>query len=168
MNQEKIGKFIATLRKEKNMTQQELATKIGVTDRAISNWETGRRLPDYSLLKNISDTLDISINDLLAGEKIKEKDLVKKTDENINNLTELINLKPMKYGIIGMCIFFMILILISTFKNVSPAPLVSMMCAYNSVTFFSKYKFDKDEANIVTGILFGLAMILNTIAFILK
>ena len=49
VNQEKIGKFIANLRKEKNMTQQELANKISVTDRAISNWENGRRLPDYSL-----------------------------------------------------------------------------------------------------------------------
>ena len=51
MNQEVIGKFIAECRKEKNMTQQELADKLGVTDRAISHWENGRRLPDYSLLK---------------------------------------------------------------------------------------------------------------------
>ncbi|MBQ1679312.1 MAG: helix-turn-helix transcriptional regulator, partial [Oscillospiraceae bacterium] len=48
MNQEVIGKFIAECRKEKNLTQQELADKLGVTDRAISHWENGRRLPDYS------------------------------------------------------------------------------------------------------------------------
>ena len=53
MNQEKIGKFIAELRKENNMTQQELADKLMVTDRAVSNWENGRRLPDYSLLKEL-------------------------------------------------------------------------------------------------------------------
>ena len=69
MNQEKIGKFIAELRKEKNMTQQDLATKLNVTDRAISNWENGRRLPDYSLIKNLCDELGITINELLSGEK---------------------------------------------------------------------------------------------------
>ena len=54
MNQEIIGKFIAKCRKEKNMTQQELADKLGVTDRAVSHWENGRRLPDYSLVKEIT------------------------------------------------------------------------------------------------------------------
>ena len=57
MNQEIIGKFIANLRKEKNMTQQELADKLGVTDRAVSNWENGRRLPDYSLLNDLCNIL---------------------------------------------------------------------------------------------------------------
>ena len=50
MNQEKIGKFIAELRKGKNMTQQELADRLGITDRAVSNWENGRRLPDLSMI----------------------------------------------------------------------------------------------------------------------
>ena len=69
MNQEKIGKFIAEVRKKKNMTQQELADKLCVTDRAVSHWENGRRLPDYSLLKELCDILSISINELFAGEK---------------------------------------------------------------------------------------------------
>ena len=50
MNQEKIGKFIAEVRKKKNMTQQELADRLGITDRAVSNWENGRRLPDLSMI----------------------------------------------------------------------------------------------------------------------
>ena len=74
MNQEKIGKFIAESRKEKNMTQQELADKLGVTDRAVSHWENGRRLPDYSLLKDLCNILQISVNELFAGEKISNKD----------------------------------------------------------------------------------------------
>lgn len=170
MNQEKIGKFITKLRKEKNLTQQELAVKLGVTDRAVSNWENGRRLPDYSLLKPISDALEISVNELLIGEKVDEKDFISKVkaDENIIKLTELISLKSMRYGIIGMCIIFIILVLISGYKEISPAPLVSMMCAYNSVTFISRYKFDKKTENLIPGIMFAIAMILNTIAFILK
>lgn len=69
MNQEKIGKFIAKMRKEKNMTQVEMANKLGITDRAVSKWENGRGLPDISLLKNLSQILDISITELLSGEK---------------------------------------------------------------------------------------------------
>ena len=88
MNQEKIGKFIAELRKEKNMTQQELADKLEVTDRAISNWENGRRLPDYSLLENLCQILSVSINELFSGEKISNADYKKKADENLINALE--------------------------------------------------------------------------------
>lgn len=86
MNQEIIGKFIAECRKEKNMTQQELADKLGVTDRAISHWENGRRLPDYSLLKELCDTLSISINELFSGEKISKEDYKTKAEENMSKL----------------------------------------------------------------------------------
>jgi len=82
MNQEKIGKFILQLRKEKNMTQQELANKIGVTDRAISKWENGRGMPDLSLLTPLCEVLDISINELLSGEKLDKKDYQEKLEEN--------------------------------------------------------------------------------------
>ena len=86
MNQEVIGKFIAECRKEKNMTQQELADKLGVTDRAISHWENGRRLPDYSLLKDLCDVLSISINELFSGEKISKEDYETKAEENMSKL----------------------------------------------------------------------------------
>ena len=86
MNQEKIGKFIANLRKEKNMTQQELAKKLGVTDRAISKWENGRGLPDYSLLQDLCDTLSISINELFSGEKLSKEDYKTKAEENMSKL----------------------------------------------------------------------------------
>ena len=86
MNQEKIGKFISNLRKEKNMTQQELAKKLGVTDRAISKWENGRGLPDYSLLQDLCDTLSISINELFSGEKISKEDYKTKAEENMSKL----------------------------------------------------------------------------------
>lgn len=68
MNQEKIGKFIAELRKEKNLTQVQLAHQLGVSDRTISKWETGRGMPDVSILKKLSETLGISVNELLCGE----------------------------------------------------------------------------------------------------
>ena len=86
MNQEIIGKFIAKCRKEKNMTQQELADKLGVTDRAVSHWENGRRLPDYSLVKELCEILSISINELFSGEKISNDDYKKKAEDNIVKL----------------------------------------------------------------------------------
>ena len=87
MNQEKIGKFIAKCRKNKNMTQQELAEKLGVSDRTVGNWENGRNMPDLSLFKPLCDELDISINDLMSGEKIKKEQYQEKLEENIVNLT---------------------------------------------------------------------------------
>ena len=86
MNQEKIGRFISNLRKEKKLTQQELAKKLGVTDRAISKWENGRGLPDYSLLQDLCDTLSISINELFSGEKISKEDYKTKAEENMSKL----------------------------------------------------------------------------------
>ena len=62
MNQEEIGKFISKLRKENNMTQHVLAEKLNVTDRTISNWETGRRLPDISILKELSVIFSVTID----------------------------------------------------------------------------------------------------------
>ena len=80
MDQERIGKFICEIRKEKNMTQQELADKLNVTDRVISHWENGRRLPDYSLLSELCEVLSVSINE--SG-KLKFKAIRKETKEKI-------------------------------------------------------------------------------------
>ena len=82
MNQEKIGKFIAKLRKEKNMTQLQLSLKLGVTDRAISKWENGRGMPDLSLMKPLCNELGITINDLLSGEVIDKNNYQEKLEEN--------------------------------------------------------------------------------------
>lgn len=73
MNQKKIGKRILERRKNKNLTQQDLANSLGVTNRTIINWENGKCLPDYSLLLPLCKELDISINELLTGEVEKEQ-----------------------------------------------------------------------------------------------
>lgn len=76
MNQEKIGRFIKTLRMKKDMTQSDLANKIGVTDRAISKWENGRGSPDISLLIPLSEALNVSVLELLSGEKVEDENSV--------------------------------------------------------------------------------------------
>lgn len=80
----KIGKFIAKMRKEKNMTQEELAKILGVTNKTVSRWENGNYMPDLSLLKPLSEVLGVSLNELLSGE---EDINVKDADENISNIT---------------------------------------------------------------------------------
>ena len=70
MNQEKIGKFIAALRKKQNLTQEQLAEKLGVTDKSVSRWENGKCLPDVSLYKDLCNILGITLNEFFSGEKI--------------------------------------------------------------------------------------------------
>lgn len=98
MNQEKIGKFIAKCRKNKKITQQELAEKLGVSDRTIGNWENGRNMPDLSLFQPLCDELSITLNDLLAGEKIAEENYQQKIEENITNTINYTNRKVERYN----------------------------------------------------------------------
>lgn len=82
MDQEKIGQFIAELRKEKNNTKTTWK-KLGITDRAISKWENGHGMPDLSLMKPLCKELEITINELLSGEKLNKKDYQDKFEESI-------------------------------------------------------------------------------------
>lgn len=83
MEQAKVGKFIAECRKNKNMTQAELAEKLNITDRAISKWETGKGMPDSSIMLELCNELDISVNELLSGEVIKMENYNQKAEENL-------------------------------------------------------------------------------------
>ncbi len=82
----KIGRFIAELRKEKNLTQKELAENLGVSDKTISKWERGINLPDPALYFPLCDKLGISINELFAGERVEEGKMIEKSEENIINI----------------------------------------------------------------------------------
>lgn len=115
MDQEKIGKFILELRKDKKMTQQELADKIGVTDRAISKWENGRGMPDISLMKPLCEILDITLNELISGEKIDKKEYQKKSDENIFKTIKYTNKKTNFFKKFLICLISVFLILILMF-----------------------------------------------------
>ena len=81
MNQVKIGKFIASKRKEQGLTQLQLAEKLGITDRAVSKWETGKSLPDASLMPELCKLLKITINDLLCGEVVSVENYNEKAEK---------------------------------------------------------------------------------------
>ena len=117
MNQEKTGKFIAQLRKEKELTQIELANKLGITDRAISKWENGRGMPDLSLLAPLCEELDVSINELLSGEKLDEKKYQEKFEENIIKTIEYTDRKINKTKRIFLICISIILLLVILFTS---------------------------------------------------
>ncbi len=96
MNQQKIGKFIQEKRKEKNLSQLELAEKLGVSNRTISKWENGNSMPDYSIINGLCKELDISINELLSGEELTEENYQKKLEENIVSTIDYNNKKRNK------------------------------------------------------------------------
>ena len=83
MDQIKIGKFIAQRRKKANLTQMQLAEKLNITDRAVSKWETGKALPDSSIMLQLCDILQISVNDLLCGEVVTMERYHKELESNL-------------------------------------------------------------------------------------
>jgi len=90
MDQMKIGRFIAERRKRVSLTQLQLAEKLGITDRAVSKWETGKAMPDASIMLELCGVLEISVNDLLCGEVVGMEDYSKKLE---NNLLDMIRQK---------------------------------------------------------------------------
>lgn len=90
MNQEKIGKFIAECRKEKGLTQVQLAEQLGTTDKFVSKWENGICLPDSSQYEPLCNVLNITINELFSGQKINNDDYKRIADDNLLKLLKII------------------------------------------------------------------------------
>ena len=88
MDQIKTGNYIAGLRKEKNMTQRELAERINVSDKTISKWETGKSMPDLDCIGKLCETLGVSVNEIISGESLSADDYSRKAEETIMTLME--------------------------------------------------------------------------------
>ena len=86
MEQVMIGKFISACRKEKGLMQMQLAEKLNITNRAVSKWETGKSMPDVSLMLDLCNILDLTVNELLSGERIIMEDYQKRAEENLMEL----------------------------------------------------------------------------------
>ena len=88
MDQVKIGKFISERRKLKRLTQAQLAEKLDITDRAISKWETGKGMPDASIMLDLCNELEISVNELLSGELIEMSNYDKEVEKNLLDMVK--------------------------------------------------------------------------------
>ena len=104
MNQLVIGKFILQKRKEKNLTQEQLAEKLGVSNKTVSKWETGKCMPDYSVVKNLCEELEITVAELMDGEAAEERSVRAYDDEQIMDLLkrtqDLEKQKNLLYGVL--------------------------------------------------------------------
>ncbi len=150
MNQEKIGKFIAELRKEKNMTQEQLAEKMGVTDKSISRWENGKTMPDISMLSILANELNCTIQELLNGRKMTKEELID-LRETINNLVEYESnqqikkdKKSNKYTIIGIITF--------------------VLAIFNNEFGYLDYVFKSNMVEFVEGALYAISICANMIS----
>lgn len=146
MDQVKIGKFIAECRKHKNMTQAELAEKLNITDRAISKWETGKGMPDASIMLELCNELNISVNELLSGEVIEMENYNAKAEENLLELRQLDEVKNkmlLQLEII-MCVlitvaFLGVVLLTNIF--VESQTYISTICICSFIVFFIGISF---------------------------
>lgn len=107
MDQSAIGKFITQKRKEKNLTQEQLAEQLGVSNKTVSKWETAKCMPDYSVVKKLCDTLEITLSELMEGEE--EKDSIHVYDEEqildlLRRIQVLEQQKSTLYGTVLMAI----------------------------------------------------------------
>lgn len=124
MDTNTVGRFISERRKQKGFTQKELAEKLQVTDKAISRWETGKGLPDTSLLRPLSDILGVSISELLSGKIIEEADMKDQTDKII--LDALKYSRRMLANMISLVLFLIGIVLL-----ISPLFLASISRNFN-------------------------------------
>lgn len=168
MNQEKIGSFIAHKRKSKGLTQEQLSEKLGVSINAVSKWERGICLMDMSLLKPLSEILDVSINEILSGKQIKDEELKDKADENIINITELYDLKSSKAGVFDFSVITLLLLIYCSKKEINTIPIIIIWWVYNLGYSFNKYKFTKDKKDLVIALFYGIGLVITTALFLIK
>ena len=116
MNTYDFGKFLCQLRKEKGLTQIQLAEKLHVTDKAISRWETGKNFPDIEIFEDLSKALDISISELLEGKRIEKEKLFVVSEENVVKQIKKNKKSKKKY-----------MIIISAFV------IIAMLCSYLAI-----------------------------------
>ncbi|MGN0346959.1 MAG: helix-turn-helix domain-containing protein [Lachnospiraceae bacterium] len=106
MDQIKIGRFIADERKRKGYTQKQLSEKLNISDKTISKWERGNGFPEVSLLLPLCNELEITVNELLSGERVSEEDYQKKAEENMVNLVREAQESKKKIIIAAIIAFF--------------------------------------------------------------
>ena len=134
MNQEKIGKFIREIRKKNNLTQNDLAEKLGVTYQAVSKWENGKNIPDISLLKEISRIFNVDINEILEGEEKEEK----------NN----INRKKIVYIIILLVVIILGIIILIYFSHDHDFEFKTLTSSCDEFKLSGSIAYNKDKTSI--------------------
>ena len=174
MDNQKTGAFIAAKRKEQNITQKELAERIGVTNKAVSRWETGKGFPDVSVLKPLSEALNVTITELINGESSVPETVQEQSDNAI--LETIAYSKSMSRKTISMLLLLAGLLLMGTSlvlvgrRSLFLPALGVFTAAAGILILFSKHTFPKfkitifpKHAQLAVGILLTTALILESI-----
>lgn len=167
MDQKKIGNFISQKRKERNLTQSQLAEKLGVSINAVSKWERGICLMDMSLLKPLSKILEVNVVDILSGEKVTSNQMQERYEESIENIIKQNEIKSKSFGIYGMLIIYVILIIYKVFNDICFYDIVAILCGFNTFKFAYKYKLDKNKGNLIISIISFMTCIFLFVEYII-
>ncbi|MCR4960447.1 MAG: helix-turn-helix domain-containing protein [Lachnospiraceae bacterium] len=152
MEQEHIGRFIADLRKEKNLTQKELADRLGVSDKTVSKWETCNGMPDVAMLKPLCDALGISLNELLSGERLSDENFADRAEDNMLKLAQAAQEKENGSGIFGIICLILGIVLL-------PSAIIGMI-AISSPDRYAGLAYFGDLASLLYIFLFTLGLLL--------
>ena len=147
MNQEKIGKFISTMRKKKDLTQEQLAEKLNVSKNAVSKWERGLNLPDASIMQDVCSILDISLNELFAGEKLNKDEQIKHSEQTIINILKNQKHRNKIYKICLSILIVFVLIIIGRFTLIKMGYIMDDNLKYTQV-YIAEYGDVKGNVDI--------------------
>lgn len=153
MDQGKIGSFIAACRKAKGMTQAAMAEQLGITDRAVSKWETGKSLPDASIMLEVCELLEISVNELLTGERLIMENYKEQAERNLVELARMEEENNRKLlqlewviGVTGT-VSFMVMIFAASYSVTDPVwqgVLIAVACVILTVSGYYALKLERE------------------------
>lgn len=168
MDNEKIGIFIAQKRKEKNLTQEQLGEKLGISKNTISKWERGICLMDMSLLVPLSKILEVNVIDILSGEIVKQKDQKSKYEDSLKNIIKLNEMEAKSFGLKGLIIIYVLICVFNLINGISSNDIISMILMFISFKMYYKYKRQQEKKYLTYSIISFLFSLFLIIIYILE
>lgn len=168
MDQVKIGKFIASCRKEKHLTQEQLAEKLNISTNAVSKWERGICLMDIRQLRPLSEILGVSANEILSGERLSEDEYKQKAEKNFIDLSYYNHYKTIFVAAVFLLSTIAFLMFYSLIIGLESSGYAALLFGFGSLTYYGKYKICKDHALLTYCMLMMISFMFCLINFILS
>ncbi len=154
-------------KKRKKINPRTSSRKIHVSINAVSKWERGICLMDMSLLKPLCKILDVNVVDILSGEKVTSNQMQEKYEESIEDIVKINEMKSKSFGVYGMIILYVILLLYKVFYDICFYDIVALLCGFNTFKFIYKYKLEKDKSYFIISAISFLVCVYMFIEYIM-